>query len=341
MMRTFLIGTVVLAGLFAAGRCDARQPANPVPPSWTELKVREPVPIDRSSIAGEGNLPVIIIPELGCDETTYADFAKRYARRFTTHTLVLPGSVKDSKSPTLERGQVRDPEWLVNAVDAVRNYAIEHKLEKPLIIGQGIGGTVAYMLAIREPELAMGYVVINALPAPSIGGPGRIPLTEQRGAEVDKLERSAILAMTPASWANRTRTLIPMQTTDAKRAEALLAVIPFAPINAIRRYSLEPLYLDLREDLDGAKSQILVYLTLPEWVRDNDKAMLRAAFQNVAYNRPNVRTAILEDARQWAILDDPDKFDPPLMAFLGIEDTQKSTATPETSTPETTVPEKK
>ncbi|MGH7241830.1 MAG: alpha/beta fold hydrolase [Phycisphaerales bacterium] len=318
MMRAIPTVVLIAAGLLCGHSAPAQPPAPAGPALWKSIKIQKPAPIDRSSIEGQGKLPLIIIADLGLNETAYADFAKRHAERFTTHTLVLPGAVKESKGPSLDRGQVRDPEWLVNAVDAVRDYAKDHKLEKPLVLGQGVGGTVAYMLAIREPELATGYVIINALPAPSIGAPGRIPAKDQRSTEVDKLERSNIVGMSQSTWLKRIRSLVPLQTTDPKRAEALIAMLATAPIGAVRRYTLEPLYLDLREDLDGATTPMLVYATLPDWVGERDKAMLRASFQNVAFNRPAVRLEILDGARQWAILDDPARFDPPLLTFLGI-----------------------
>jgi len=344
-MRAIRKSVLILAGLIPATVSAAQEPVPAAPPAWTEIKIAKPALIDRSAIAGNGAIPVIIIPELGCDETTYADFAKRHADRFTTHTLVLPGSVKDSKGPGLDRGQVRDPEWLVNAADAVREYATAHKLEKPLVIGHGVGGTVAYMLAIRDPDFANGYVIINSLPAPSIGGPGRIPLKAQRNSEVDKLERSSIVSMTPATWTNRARSLVPLQTTDPKRADALIASLSTAPISAIRRYTLEPLYLDMRDELDAVKTPILVYATLPDWIKEGDRRMLRAAFQNVGYNRSNVRVEILDGARQWAILEDAARFDPPLLAFLGLPplppDAAPTPADASQKSPATPVPEQK
>lgn len=342
-IRTIGMGLIALGALAAPeALAQAEPPAPKTPAAWTELKPRKPAPIDRSSVVGAGPIPVIIIPELGCDETLYADFGTRHSERFTTHTLVLPGSVKDSKAPALDRGQVRDPEWLVNAADAVVEYAGAHKLENPVVIGQGLGGTVAYMLSIRNPEFARGYVVLNALPAPSVGGPGRIPLKEQRSTEVDKLDRASILAMTEGTWTDRVRLLAPRQTADPKRAAALIALASTAPINAIRRYSLEPLYLDMREELDGVRTPILVYATLPEWVKEADRRMLRAAFQNAGYNRPNVRVEIMDGARPWVMLDDADRFDAPLLAFLGLPPIAPSEPSPaEPATTPATTPEQK
>lgn len=333
-MRSIPSTVLIVTGLLSLSRAIA-QPAAPEPP-LVEQPPGTPAtaPIDRFSVAGHGPIPVIIIPELGNDETTYVEFAKRHADRFTTHTLVLPGSVKGSKAPPLDRGHVRDPEWLRNASNAIRAYAHEHKLDSPVIIGQGIGGTVAYLLAIREPELARAYVVINTLPAPSVGGPGRIPPKEARSAEVDQLERARILDMTQSAWTNRARSLAPLQTPNAQRANSIIEAAKTAPISAIRRYSLEPLYLDLRTELDATKTPILVFVTLPDWVREPDRGLLRATFLNVGFNRPNVRVELLDGARQWAILDEPERFDTPLLDFLKIPPVSQPTA-PSQSTPPT------
>lgn len=321
MRRTIRWAVLVGISVLPLGAAVRADPPEERASALREMKPRKPVPIDRSAIAGEGPIPVILLAELGCDETIYADFAKRHAGRFTTHTVVLPGAARDSKAPPLDRGHVRDPEWLVNAADAVRDYAHAHKLERPVIIGQGLGGSVAYLLAIREPELARAYVMLNALPAPSVGGPGRIPLKEQRANEVDKLDRASILAMTPATWTNRVRSIVPLQTTDPKRAEAIIASISSAPIASVRRYSLEPLYLDMRDDLEGTTTPILVIAMLPHWIKESDRRMFRTAFQNAGFNRPNMRVEIMDGVRQWAMLDDPGRFDPLLFAFLGLDPT--------------------
>lgn len=327
MMRAIWIGIFALSVLQPQHWALAQKPASNAT-SWKELKPKKLAPIDRSSVAGVGPQPVIIIAEIGCDENAYAEFAKRHAERFTTHTIVLPGAVAGSGAPPLERGQILDPEWLVNGADAIREYAAQHKIEKPIVIGQGAGGTIAYMLAIRDPDLARGYAIINTLPAPSIGGPGRIPLPEQRKTEVDKLERNGILSLTQSTWAKRVDSVLPLQTNDPKRVEKLRPMLAAAPIGAVRRYSLEPLYLDLREDLNGTQSPILIYATLPNWVRDNDRVMLTAAFRNAGYNHPNIRVELADGARSWFILDEPERFDAPLLAFFGFEPAAKSAPEP-------------
>lgn len=286
---------------------------------WIELVVAKPVPIQKSSVEGSGKTPVIILADVGTDENAYSDFAKRHAERFTTHTLVMPGASADTRPPTLDRGQVRDPIFLVNAMEAVRNYATEQKLEKPVVIGQGISATIAYMLAAKYPDFASAYVILNALPASSVGETGNIPSKPERPSQVDKLERQALLAMNQNAWLNRVRQTVPGQTVSRVRMDALINMMSRLPAQTVRRYMLERLYLDLRDELGVTTTPILLYVTLPEWMKDVDKLVLRAAFQNAILNRPGSRLEVLDQTRQWVILDEPGKFDPPFLKFLGFE----------------------
>ncbi len=316
-MHILARSAAVILGLAALAADASARPPTRAP--WTELKTEKLVGIPKSSIEGTGSRPLIIIADAGCDEAAYADFAKRHSERFTTHTLVLPGTRKGTAAPPLDRGQIKDPIWLVNAIDAVLAYAKEKQIEKPVVLGQGIGGTLAYMLAIREPQFASSYIIINTAPAPSVGGQGRIPAKEDRANEVDKLERPVLLAMDQNVWLNRVRQTVPRQTRNRDRAAILVNMLSDGQATGIRRYMLEAAYLDLREQLDAARTPILVYVTLPDWMNDQDKMMLRATFQNVAFNRPNVTLELADGCRQWMILDEPVKFDSPMLRFLGME----------------------
>ena len=327
-VRALVITLTTLVVSFAA---DA-QPAttstttsSPGPaPAWTKFPMPKLVPIQASSIKGSGPLTLVIIGDLGPEPIAYDRFAERHADRFTTHALAMPGTTKDTRGPQLNRGEVNDPEWLLNAVKSVAAYIRENKLDKPVVLGHGIGGMAAFMLAITEPDLARSYVVVNMLPARGVGGPGRIPSREERNGEVDRLERAGLMELKRNIWLNQVRDTVPQQCRDFKFAEELVNQYSRVNVNAVRRYRLESLYLDLREDLDTVRTPMLVMATLPDWFPRLDREVLKAAFQNVGVNRPNVTVEILEDVRGWGIIEEPDRFDPPLLKFLGLPVPEKS-----------------
>jgi pimeloyl-ACP methyl ester carboxylesterase len=293
-------------------------------PAWTKFPMPKPVPIQVSSVKGTGPLPVVIISDLGPEPIAYEPFAERHAERFTTHTLAMPGTTKDAKGPQLHRGDVNDPEWLLNAVNAVAAYIRDNKLDKPVVLGHGIGGMAAYMLAITEPDLARSYIVVNMLPARGVGGPGRIPSREERNGEVDRLERASLMELKRNVWLNQVRDSVPTQCRDFKFADELVNQYSRVNVVAIRRYRLESLYLDLRDDLTNVKTPMLVIATIPDWFERLDRQVLAAAFQNVGYNRPNVTVEILDNMRGWGIIEEPDRFDPPMLKFLGLPVPEKA-----------------
>ena len=282
---------------------------------WQDIKIEKPTGIQKSSVVGKGPIPVVIIAELGCDENTYADFADRNADKFTTYTLVLPGTRPDTRPFALDRGQVRDPLYWINAIDSIAAYIQEKKIEKPLIIGHGFAGTAAYMMAVKYPELARGYVIVNALPAPPVGETGNIPAKEMRAADVDKYQRQVVLGMDQNAWRNRARQNIPSQTTSDKRSGALINTISESPASVARRYILESLYMDLRDDLARTKAPLLVFGSLAPWLGDRDRDLIRASFQNIGFVCPSAQVVLLEKTPQWFLLDDPEKFDPVVLKF--------------------------
>lgn len=315
------IRAILFASLVSVACSAATQPAAEVTrqaPSWTKFPMPKPVPIQASSVKGTGPTPLVIIGDVGPEPAAYDGFAARHTDRFTTHALAMPGTTKDAKGPQLHRGDVNDPEWLMNAVKAVASYIRENKLEKPVVLGHGIGGMAAYMLAVTEPDLARSYVIVNMLPARGVGGPGRIPTREERNGEVDRLERPGLMELKRNIWLNQVRDSVPTQCRDIKFADELVNQYSRVNVVAVRRYRLESLYLDLRDDLNAVKTPMLVVATIPDWFDRLDREVLRAAFLNVAFNRPNVSIEILDNMRSWGIIEDPERFDPPLLKFLGF-----------------------
>jgi pimeloyl-ACP methyl ester carboxylesterase len=330
--RALLASLASLAVSLGAAAQPPSQPTSPADPAvaarpapaWTKFPKPKPVPIQASIVKGTGPLPVVIIGDLGPEPVAYDRFAQRHADRFTTHILALPGTTKDTKGPQLHRGDVNDPEWLLNAVTAVATYIRDNKLDKPVVLGHGIGGMAAYMLAVTEPDLAGSYVVVNMLPARGVGGPGRIPSREERNGEVDRLERAGLMELKRNIWLNQVRDSVPIQCRDFAFAEELVNQYSRVNVVAIRRYRLESLYLDLRDDLNAVKTPMLVVATIPDWSERLDRQVLAAAFQNVGYNRPNVTVEILDNMRSWGIIEEPDRFDPPLLKFLGLPVPEKA-----------------
>lgn len=105
-------------------------------------------------VTGEGR-PVIFIPGLGCPGAMW-DGTIGKLHGVQAHVLTLAGfagrpAVKPPLAATVRKELVR--------------YIRANKLQKPIIVGHSLGGTIAYWLAETAPDLIGGTIVVDAGPA--------------------------------------------------------------------------------------------------------------------------------------------------------------------------------
>lgn len=321
-------GVLVVASSLAA----AREPtAAERTEAWVSMTTARPTPIPASATHGSGPLAVLLLADLGADSSTYKDFAERHGALWTVHTLILPGGEPGVRPHRLERGQVNDPDWFINACEAVMQYAKERGIEKPVVIGHGVGGTTAYMLAIRNPDFARSTVVVGRLPALPIGSPGNIPSGQMRISEVDEHARDQLISMRPRDYRAQTAVLAADRTVNVDRADLIRRRLDALFPIVYTRYELEALYLDLRDGLTRLKTPLLIAGTISPELSAAAREHQRTALLNAAFERPMVSLEIFEGVRPWIIVDDPARLDASLLPFLGLEASTGAGAAPKPS----------
>jgi N-formylmaleamate deformylase len=107
-----------------------------------------------AKVSGEGQ-PVIFIPGLGCPGDMW-DGTVAKLHGVQAHELTLAGFAgKPAIKPPLAAAVRKE---LVRYIRA-------NKLQKPIIVGHSLGGTIAYWLAETAPDLIGGTIVVDAGPA--------------------------------------------------------------------------------------------------------------------------------------------------------------------------------
>jgi len=107
-----------------------------------------------AKVTGEGR-PVIFIPGLGCPGEMW-DGTIGKLHGVQSHVLTLAGFAG--------RPAVKPPLAASVRKELVR-YIRANKLQKPIIVGHSLGGTIAYWLAETAPDLIGGTIVVDAGPA--------------------------------------------------------------------------------------------------------------------------------------------------------------------------------
>ena len=307
-MTTYIrrVHTVALVSLLcAASSLVARAQAPAASTAPTSFKVQ---------VTGQGR-PMILIPGLMSSGDTWRSTVARYQDRFRCHVLTLAGfagvpPIKDPLLATVRR----------ELVDYIR----AHRLDRPVIVGHSLGGTLALAIAAEHPELTGPIVVVDSLPF--LAG-------AQLQAKTLEDAKAGIAAM---------RTYMSMQTPEqfqayikAGTATEFMVTKP-ADHDTIKQWGLgsdqrtvadamaDLMSMDVRADVAKITVPTLVLGTwagLHEQLKKYGMVLSRAdvvgTFEQQFAKLPQLHFAIAESARHFIMYDDPQWFFAELDRFLG------------------------
>ena len=106
-------------------------------------------------ISGFGKNAIIFIPGFACSGEVWNETKVTLEKNFTCFTLTMAGfaGTKPEENPTFKK-------WETEIVA----YIIANKIERPIIIGHSMGGSLAMAIASDYPYLVSKIVVVDALP---------------------------------------------------------------------------------------------------------------------------------------------------------------------------------
>lgn len=194
------------------------------------------MPIEQWSVVGSGPTQVVLVPGLACDGSVFEDFMQARSLTYTFHALTLPGMVGTTPPDPEASTTFTGTPWLDNAVLAIAHYIDQQGLNKPLVMGHAMGGTIAIRLAIEYPELISGVITLDGFPAV----PLHRPVTpEQRHQTIMSSVAARLLEQSEEEWYRSTDMMASMFTVNDVRNQELAALFRTTPHPIARRYMLE------------------------------------------------------------------------------------------------------
>jgi len=198
--------------------------------------------------------------------------------------------------------------------EELARYIREAGLNKPVVVGHSMGGTIGLMLAARHPEAVGRLLVIDMLPylGPAFAGPTATP--EQVAAVADQVQARIADATPEAYAASTTQTITGMIKTAEKRAGPIadgLASDPKVSGHAMR----ELLVTDLRPELPRITAPtevVYVAFEMPGMTPQITDAIYQGSFATL----PGIKLKRIDDAAHFVFLDQPDAFYRALDAFV-------------------------
>lgn len=105
-------------------------------------------------VKGKGD-PVLLFPGFGCTARVWDNVVEELSRNHKLHLFTFAGfgDVMPIQMP-----------WLATIKDQIAVYVKENKLEKPILVGHSIGGTLALWLASARTDMFKKVIVVDGLP---------------------------------------------------------------------------------------------------------------------------------------------------------------------------------
>ena len=262
-------------------------------------------------VYGDHGRPVILIPGLAGGAWVWKDTIDELRKDHQVYAVTLAG-FDGTPAPVGE-------ESYFDRADASLAQLIESKkLQRPVIVGHSLGGTLALRYAGEHSDLIAGAVAVDGLPV--FPGGEAMPVAQRQAIAANMVQK--IGSVTDEAF--KAQTLVYMQKVGV--IDPALAT-HYAPFNArsdkqaVARYMAEDASGDWRPQL--AKATVPVLEIVPYNAPDAQMGPMKTTQeQKVAYYKgllgaaPKANVVAIAPSRHYVMLDQPVQFHKTLEDFL-------------------------
>jgi len=256
---------------------------------------------------GGGGRALILIPGLASGGWVWQETVREFAKEHTLYVVTLPGF--DGR-PALAGNPFDGAKAALTELIAAR------RLVKPVLVGHSIGATLSIALAEDLGDRIGGAVALDGLAV--------FPRTEntppeQRAALAESFRQRMAAATPQAFAAQQQQYMRAMGVIDMAKADDLARLTARSDPAAAAAFAGAVLALDLRPGLAKIRAPLL--LLVPSYDPDN-VAMGGTAMEKLAYYRnlmagtPKLDVQRIDNARHFAMLDQPRAVNDALRQFL-------------------------
>lgn len=260
---------------------------------------------------GEHGRAVILIPGLQGGPWVWQQTIARLQKDHVVYAVTLAGF--DGMPALADGGNLFD-----RADASLKQLIEQRKIDKPVLVGHSLGGTLALRFAGEHPELISGVVAVDGLPI--FPGMERVSAQQRQAMAVQMQQQMS--AATPEQF--RAQSLGYMQkigVIDPQLAARYAPMNARSDIKASAQYMAEDLAFDGRAGLKNANVPILEIspynapdFSTPPMVMS--EAQKTAYYQSLLADAPNAKVVSISPSRHFVMLDQPAQFRQALDNFL-------------------------
>lgn len=253
---------------------------------------------------------VILIPGLSSSPEVWDGLTDTLKDRYRVHRIHIQGFA-GAPAEDNATGPVSAP-----VAEDLARYIAEQRLNKPVVIGHSMGGSIGLMLAARHPDSVGKLMVVDMVPfvGAMYGAPGTNPTAESVTPVADQIYAGMTSSPDDQYQAQTAAAVTGMINTAALRAGPLEDAA-----RSDRRVSAaayrELIVTDLRPELSRitAPTEVLyVVFNYPGMTPEMTDAIYRMSFATL----PAARLKRIDDSAHFIMLDQPARFAAEVNAFL-------------------------
>ncbi len=261
----------------------------------------------RIAVQTRGSGPdVILVSGLGAGPAVWSDLTARLEKTHRVHLVQIAGFAGMPATASARTD-------IINGTAAeIARYITTQKLDKPVLIGHSLGGTIATQLAENQSGLISKLLIVDSFPfsgdifAP--GHPERLPAIADQQA---KMFASAKAGTLPPEFA---RMIGAMLTREADRARVLEDARNSDPV-VLGAAMREVILADLRPGLSRIAVPTQVVYAIPAGT-GMTAVQTDAAYRRAYAGVPAITLKRIDNAKHFIMLDQPDEFATAVEAFL-------------------------
>ncbi len=257
---------------------------------------------------GESGSPVILIPGLASGVWVWKDSIAALQGEHRVYAVTLAGF---DGVPAV-KGDV-----LAQATASLRELIVSQRLDRPVLVGHSLGGTLALQFATTDSDLIAGVVAVDGLPV--------FPTTEAVPAEQRKALAERIHAqfagITAAGFeAQQLQYMRRVGVVNETRAVEIARLTSRSDPQAVADYASAVMTLDLRPQLPGIRVPVMVvapYLASDYAAMGISESAKGAYYRSLLPGVAQLEVVTIAPARHFVMLDQPQAFNEALRRFIG------------------------
>lgn len=241
-------------------------------------------------VSGKGN-PILLFPGFGCSGEVWAQTVERLSKNNECHTFTFAGF---NNVPPI------DTPWLSTIKNDIISYVKNKKLNKPVLLGHSLGGTLSLWLAAEEKKLFKKLILVDALPASAVL---MIPGYDGKKIAYNNPQSNYILQMTDSAFKAMNKQSVTYMCQDTEKQQTILNWMNVCDRKTYVYGYIDMLNLDLRTAIAGITVPVTVLAaTFP------DKQMIEKTYAEQYKNLPATSILYADKAAHFVMYDQPEWF---------------------------------